>query len=69
MPYVDKNGRQRFTLKEKYQYYKGLAEKGINSKSEKVGFTGRVGLANRANAINRKQGRNKRIHDFYTNGR
>ncbi|MBQ8430596.1 MAG: hypothetical protein IJX26_01460 [Clostridia bacterium] len=66
MSYVDRNGVQRFTLKEKYQYYKALAEKGVNSKGEKVGFTSRVGLATRANAINRKQGKNKRRNSYYT---
>lgn len=53
---------KKYTLKEKYEYYKNKA----NSKNSKnkygqpIRFTGRVELANKANRIKRKMGANKR---------
>ena len=56
-----------YTLKEKYQYYKNKANKpGTNKQGQKVDFTGRVALANKAININRKMGKNKRRYDHYT---
>lgn len=70
MAYIDpRTGKQVYTLKEKYQYYKSKAEKanGTNKYGQKIGFTGRVALANRANGIRRKMGKHMRNRDYYLN--
>ncbi len=58
---------KRYTLKEKYEYYKKKANQanGKNKQGKPISFTGRVALANRANSINRKMGKNKKRYDFY----
>ncbi len=68
--YVGSDGKKHYTLKEKYNYYKSKAENanGKNKQGGKVGFTGRVALANKANNIKRKMGRNKRLYDSVCGG-
>lgn len=58
----------RYTLKEKYQYYKDKANStnSTNKQGQKIGFTGRVELANKANKIKRQMGTNKKRYDHYT---
>lgn len=69
MPYIDtRTGEQRYTLKEKYEYYKNKANSAnqVNKQGNKIGFTGRVALANRANGIRRKMGKNQARYTYYT---
>lgn len=58
---------KKYTLKEKYEYYKNKANSSnsINKQGKKIGFTGRVELANKANRIKRKMGSNKQKYDYY----
>ena len=58
---------KKYTLKEKYEYYKNKANSrnSKNSLGQTIGFTGRVELANKANRIKRKMGANKRIYEYY----
>lgn len=60
--------KTQYTLKEKYEYYKNKAnaKSAVNNQGQKIDFTGRVALANRAIAINRRQGQNKKRYDHYT---
>lgn len=59
--------KTKYTLKEKYDYYKKKANSSnsVNSQGKKIGFTGRVELANKANRIKKKMGANKRKYDYY----
>ena len=59
--------KKKYTLKEKYIYYKNKANSNnsVNRQGQKIGFTGRVELANKANSIKRKMGANKRRYDYY----
>ena len=69
MSYINpRTGKQVYTLKEKYEFYKKKAEQanGTNKFGKKIGFTGRVALANRANGIRRKMGKHMRARDYYT---
>lgn len=61
----------RYTLKEKYEYYKKKANNpnGKNKQGNKVDFTGRVALANRAIRTRNKMGRNKAQYDYYNSGK
>lgn len=58
---------KQYTLKEKYEYYKRKANSSnsTNRQGQKIGFTGRVELANKANRIKRKMGVNKKRYDYY----
>ncbi len=58
---------KKYTLKEKYEYYKNKANSrnSKNSQGQTIGFTGRVELANKANRIKRKMGANKRKYEYY----
>lgn len=58
---------KQYTLKEKYEYYKRKANSSnsTNRQGQKIGFTGRVELANKANRIKRKMGVNKKRFDYY----
>lgn len=74
MPYIvvdQETGEKqtRYTLKEKYEYYKAKANNsnGTNKQGKKVSFTGRVALANKANSIQRRMGQNKQRYDYYRN--
>lgn len=60
--------KTQYTLKERYQYYKAKANNphGKNKQGQTVDFAGRVALANHANSIKRKMGRNKKNFDYYT---
>ena len=50
--YIDSMGRQRYTLKEKYSYYKALAEgKSKTSRGTTPTFAGKVACANKANRM------------------
>ena len=70
MPYIDRNGNQRFTLKEKYKYYKDIAMGKTDTKSgKKAEFLGRVASANKANKINRKMGKHMRARSYYGSGK
>ena len=66
--YIGKDGRQHYTLKEKYDYYKKKANSSTskNKQGGTIPFTGRVALANKANSIKRRMGRNKRQFDSIT---
>lgn len=57
-----------FSLKDKYLYYKNKANStsSVNKQGKKIGFTGRVELANRANYIKRRMGVNKKRYESYT---
>lgn len=54
--------RQRYTLKDKYNYYKNKAESvnSINSQGKKISFVGRVACANKANSLRRRLRKNNR---------
>lgn len=58
---------KQYTLKEKYEYYKKKANSSnsTNRQGQKIGFTGRVELANKANRLKRKMGVNKKRYDYY----
>ena len=58
---------KQYTLKEKYEYYKKKANSSnsTNRQGQKIGFTGRVELANKANRLKRKMGVNKKRYDHY----
>lgn len=58
---------KQYTLKEKYEYYKRKANSSnsTNRQGQKIGFTGRVELANKANRLKRKMGVNKKRYDYY----
>lgn len=58
---------KQYTLKEKYEYYKRKANSSnsTNRQGQKIGFTGRVELANKANRIKRKMGVNMKRYDYY----
>lgn len=59
---------KKYTLKEKYDYYKKKANSSnsVNSQGKKIGFTGRVELANKANKIKRQMGANKKRYNYYS---
>lgn len=59
--------RNVYSLKEKYEYYKNKANNAnsVNKQGKKIAFTGRVALANRANSIKNRMGRNKARYDYY----
>lgn len=68
---VDKNTgerKTRYTLKEKYEYYKKKANSNnsVNKQGQKIGFTGRVALANKANKIKNIMGANKKRYEYYS---
>lgn len=58
---------KQYTLKEKYEFYKKKANSSnsTNRQGQKIGFTGRVELANKANRLKRKMGVNKKRYDYY----
>ena len=71
---VDRNTgeiKKVYSLKEKYQYYKNKANNtnAKNNQGEKIGFAGRVALANRANNIKNRMGKNKQRYDYYSKKR
>ena len=64
MSYQNDKGQEQYTMKEKYAYYKNMADSGKKEDGTKLGLTARVGAAMRANSIRRKMGRNKSNYDY-----
>lgn len=56
MPYKDNSGNVRYTLKEKYQYHKNIANSGKKNGST-ISFTERNNHAEAANRCQRKLGK------------
>ena len=64
MAYQNDKGQKQYTMKEKYSYYKNMADSGKKEDGTKIGLTARIGAANRANAIRRRMGKNKANYDY-----
>lgn len=68
MAYTDEYGKTRYTLKERYNFYKDLALGKRKTKDGKTAdFLGQVASANKANRIRRKMGKNVHSFNFYGN--
>lgn len=61
-----KTERKRYTLKDKYNYYKTKAESvnSVNSQGKKISFVGRVACANKANSLRRRLAKNSRRRHY-----
>lgn len=66
MPYIDERGKTRYTLKERYNFYKDLALGKRKTKDGKTAdFLGQVASANKTNRIRRKMGKNVNSYNFH----
>lgn len=66
MAYKDSNGRDKYTLKEKYAYYsKKLADGYNHSTGEKMTPVGRFELCAKLSDIKSRMARNKKSYDYY----
>lgn len=57
MPYVDRNGERKYSLKEKVAYHKKCANSGVGADGKKLTQTQRINHSLAANRATRKLGK------------
>lgn len=59
------NNQVRYTLKQKYAYYKAMLKSGRDSKGKPLSFEAKVWISNELQNLLKRMGKNKRNFDFY----